>query len=258
MLVSAPTVVLAIVLVLAIFIITLVHLYWKLEKETKLRLTAEAALTAERLAAEAALTAERRINAAKTDLNHLCNENLVKNIKITEKSLSDIEMPSSVGVSSCLEAAVTNIVRTFNNIRTATTESNRSIRNARSVHNLWSNIFSFIRDSQSPTSTDCATRILYECSIPHPDTETKLRVDFLFILSAVCSPTWAQLRGGIELKNSPKHNESPHREAKGNLNKGFKQAVSRCARCVCARAEAKNWCISESGCEKSFMLYGDA
>jgi hypothetical protein len=89
-------VVLAIVLVLATFIITLVHLYWKLEKETKLRLTAEAGLTAARLAAEAALTAERRINAAKTELNHLCNENLVKNIKITEKSLSDIEMPQAL------------------------------------------------------------------------------------------------------------------------------------------------------------------
>ena len=207
--------------------------------------------------AEAKLLAERRISTAKTALNHLCNKDLAKGIKVTdEKSLSEIDIPSSVDVSSILSSA-TSIVQTFNNDTTPTNESNMSIRKSRSVHKLWSQLFNCIRDGDTQLfSQDCMTRILYECSIPHPETRTSLRIDFSFVSSATCSPSWEQLRGGIELKNNPKNNSSTN-GPKGNLHSGFKQAFSRCARCVLARAEACEWHISPGGCEKAFMLYGD-
>jgi hypothetical protein len=258
----------------AVCVILLISvLYMRLEEEKKQREAAEKqrdeekkqreAAEKQREAAEKQRDEEKKLRMFETkrkdaeiDLIRLSGKHL-EGRTVYDRVLTDLEILEKVEMSRNLLQNVTKIVKEFNDDPSPTVERSRSIGISRSVHYLWSQLFECIRESDpTPKSTDCVTRIMYECSIPHLDnSNASLQMDFSFISSEVRSLSWTQLRGGLELKNNPRydHNSS---EGKGNLHEGYKQAVSRCAFCMRSRADARAWRIGKDG-ERVFMLYGD-
>jgi len=120
---------------------------------------------------------------------------------VTQLLFHEVHIPENIVIRDVTLARAKRMILNFNNDSHPQTEANGSIKNPRSVHNLWSKLIDLVR-GDGADSCD-SRRVVYEWGIRHPFKASQQKLDFAFIPAKMSHLNWLDFSGGLEIKLSP-------------------------------------------------------